>query len=75
MSIAEDLAQYAADRATRESSSVSEVVNEGLRALRARERNRIAAMAYARDNGEATAWSESALPLFWEVVADEDAGW
>lgn len=75
VSIAEDLAEYAADRAVRESRSVSEVVNAGLAALRAHERNRLAADAYARDAGQSGAWDEAAAPLFWEAIEGEDGDW
>jgi len=75
VSIAEDLADYAAERAARDASSVSEVVNEGLAALRARERNAAAAAAYVQDAGEAHEWSEAAAPLFWEVIEGEDGSW
>lgn len=74
VSIAEDLAKYAASRAVREASSVSEVVNEGLAALRMQERNAVAAAAYARDAAEARDWDEAAAPLFWEVIQGEDTG-
>lgn len=75
VSIAEDLAEYAAERAARDASSVSEVVNEGLNVLRTRERNAVAAGAYAQTAGEARDWDEAAAPLFWEVIESEEGNW
>ena len=75
MSIAEDLAEYAAGRAARDASSVSEVVNEGLNVLRTRERNQLAATSYAQGADEAREWSEAAAPLFWEVIEGEESSW
>ncbi len=75
VSIAEDLAEYAAGRAARDASSVSEVVNEGLNVLRTRERNQLAATSYAQGADDAREWREAAAPLFWEAIEGEDGDW
>lgn len=75
VSIAEDLADYAAERAARDSSSVSEVIGQGLNNLRMRERSRAAAEAYVRDADNSREWAEAAAPLIWEVIDDEEADW
>jgi hypothetical protein len=75
VSIAEDLADYAAERAARDASSVSEVIGQGLITLRTRERRRLAAEAYVRDTDDSRVWAEAAAPLIWEVIEGEDAGW
>jgi hypothetical protein len=63
VSIAEDLAAYAADRAEREARSVSDVVDEGIALLRRGELDARAAEAYAEDADEALEWAEAGLRL------------
>jgi hypothetical protein len=75
VSIAEDLADYAAERAARDASSVSEVISHGLSNLRMRERTRVAAEAYVREADDSREWAEAAAPLIWEVIEGEEADW
>jgi hypothetical protein len=63
VSIAEDLAAYAVERAEREGRPISDVVGESLRLLRKAEADAVAAAAYAADADEAIEWAETAVDL------------
>jgi hypothetical protein len=66
VSIAEELAAYAVERAGRERRPVSDVVNESLELLRRAEADALAEHAYAADAGEAAEWAERAVELLGE---------
>ncbi len=61
VSVAEDLAAYAIERASREDRPVSDVVNESLDLLRRGEADQRAAAAYLADADEALEWAELAV--------------
>ncbi len=61
VSVAEELAAYAVERARREARPVSDVVNESLELLRRSEADQCAAAAYAADASEALEWAELAV--------------